>query len=87
MNSHETQVDVWSRVLLAIALLLLVNQVQLVSPVSSDSWALIPSVSSALKEVPRYPQSAPALDNALQNWTLPAPQSPSVASRQGSWVF
>lgn len=88
MNSHEMRVDVWSRALLAAALLLLlINQVQLASRASDSPGALIPSATSALRDVSRYPQPMPAWDNPRQSWSVPAPQAPAVASRQGSWVF
>lgn len=88
MNSHETRVDVWSRVLLAIALLLLlIHQAQLMLPPSGYPRVLIPSASSVLQDVPRYPQALPARDdlNRHQNAGLREPQA--VAARQGGWVF
>lgn len=88
MNSHEMRVDVWSRALLTVALLLLlINQVQLVSRTAGSPAALIPSTSSAVQDVPRYPQSLPTLDNFRQGQALPAPHAQAVATRQGSWVF
>lgn len=88
MNSHETPVDVWSRVLLAIALvLLLIYQLPLVPGNWSDPAALIPSASGVLSDASRYPQPLPAWGNASRRWAVPPHESHEVTVHHASWVF
>lgn len=87
MNSHETHVDVWSRVLLAAALLLLINQMQWVPQASSGPAILQPGISGAVQDAARYPQPVPASNDSYRNWVRPAPQTQAVTVRQASWVF
>ncbi|EEZ3329104.1 hypothetical protein N7414_04885 [Pseudomonas sp. GD04087] len=93
------RIDVWSRIFLAGALLLLlVNQVQLQMQVSrvqaaSTPVAYVPTASSTpglYREASRYPQAAPARN---QPQVLQAPQAQTqaqvqpMARPQGGWVF
>ncbi|MEE9099338.1 MULTISPECIES: hypothetical protein [Pseudomonas] len=88
MNSHETRVDVWSRVLLAIALLLLlIHQTQLMSPLSGYPRVFIPSAYSVLPAAPRYPQPLPARDNFDRQWSAKPQESQAASPRRGGWVF
>ncbi len=101
MNSqvHVARIDVWSRIFFAGALvLLLINQVQLQMQVSrtqaaSVAAAYVPTTSSTpglYREASRYPQTAPARNQAQ---VLPAPQAQTqaqvqpMARPQGGWVF
>ncbi|MHB9799610.1 hypothetical protein ACYCAX_17575 [Pseudomonas sp. MT3] len=89
MNSPEMRVDAWSRVLLAIALLLLlIHQMQQVSPILVDPDVLIPRVSGALPDALRYPQPLPAWDrdHASRRWAAPPLESRAIP-RHGGWVF
>ncbi|WP_152227792.1 hypothetical protein [Pseudomonas sp. SCB32] len=88
MKSQETHVDVWSRVLLAIALLLLlIHQVQWVSPSYDDPRVLIPNASSVMQEVSRYPQPLPARDNVSRHLAARSHEPPASIARHGGWVF
>lgn len=85
MNNHEMRSDVWSRVLLALALvLLLINQAQIGTRLPGDATTLIPNASGAFRDIPRYPQPAPAWERFRQGQVE---QPVSVTARQGSWVF
>lgn len=88
MNSHETRVDVWSRLLLAIALLLLlIHQAQLMSPLSGYPHVFIPSASSVLPAVQRYPQPLPGRDNFDRQWSAKTQEPQAPTPRRGGWVF
>jgi len=88
MNSQETRVDAWSRVLLAIALLLLlIHQVPWASPSLGDSRVLIPSAPAVLQEVPRYPQVLPARNNANRHWAARTREPQALTARHDVWVF
>ncbi|MFS2122776.1 hypothetical protein [Pseudomonas sp. Pseusp97] len=93
------RIDVWSRIFFAGALLLLlINQVQLQMQVSqaqasSAPVAYVPTASSApglYREASRYPQAAPAHNQAP---VLQAPQAQTQAQvqpmgrTQSGWVF
>ena len=101
MNSQVqgARIDVWTRIFFAGALvLLLINQVQLQMQVSqaqaaSAPVAYVPTSASApglYREASRYPQTAPARNQAQ---VLPAPQAQTqaqvqpMARPQGGWVF
>lgn len=88
MNSHETRVDVWSRVLLAIALLLLlIHQVQSVSPSLDYPHVLIPSATSVLSDTSSYPQVLPARDDINRHLNTRPHEPQAATARQGGWVF
>ncbi|MFV3305204.1 hypothetical protein ACNFBT_07975 [Pseudomonas sp. NY15181] len=88
MNSHETPVDVWSRVLLTIALLLLlIHQVQLISPPAGYPQVVIPSASGALPDISRYPQPLPARDEFDRRWSAKLHEPQAAIARHGGWVF
>lgn len=89
------RIDVGSRLFFAAALLLLlINQVQLQLQVSqaqvaSAAVAYVPTAASApglYREASRYPQPAPARNQA-QVLQAPQAQVQPMARTQGGWVF
>lgn len=98
-QAQVARIDVWSRIFFAGALLLLlINQVQLQRQVSQAQTASVPvayvpaaaSTPDLYREASRYPQAAPARNQAQM---LQAPQAQTqaqvqpMARPQGGWVF